>query len=108
MSPCRKTDQQVAIGIVIVAHGGLAAEYLSVRALASRPEFTPLPLLRNDDRSLKQQDRSYDAADSGVDTGDGVVIDTDLLVGRRPTCRYGPVASRTVAFFVWLRNLRCS
>ena len=69
------------IGIVIVAHGGLAKEYLAamehvvgkqdaVRAIATGPE---------DDRSAKQAE-ICDAADS-VDTGDGVVIVTDIFGG---------------------------
>ena len=69
------------IGIVIVAHGGLAEEYLAalehvvgklvgVRAVSIAPEH---------DRSLKQ-DEIIDAADS-VDTGDGVVIVTDMFGG---------------------------
>lgn len=69
------------IGIVIVAHGGLAGEYLAamehvvghqagVVAIATRPE---------DDRSAKQAE-ICDAADS-VDTGAGVVIVTDIFGG---------------------------
>ncbi len=69
------------IGIVIVAHGGLAEEYLAalehvvgkqvgVRAVSIAPEH---------DRSLKQKE-ILDAADS-VDTGDGVVIVTDMFGG---------------------------
>ena len=74
----RKID---LIGIVIVAHGGLAAEYLSamehvvgkqdgVRAIAIAPE---------DDRSAKQGE-ICGAAD-GVDAGHGVVIVTDMFGG---------------------------
>jgi len=69
------------IGIVIVAHGGLAREYLAamehvvgkqtgVRAIATLPE---------DDRAAKQNE-ICDAADQ-VDTGDGVVIVTDIFGG---------------------------
>ena len=69
------------IGIVIVAHGGLAREYLSavehvvgrqagVRAIAIAPE---------DDRAAKQRE-ICDAADS-VDEGDGVVVVTDMFGG---------------------------
>ena len=69
------------IGIVIVAHGGLAAEYLSamqhvvgpqtgVRSIAIGPE---------DDRAKKQLE-ICDAADA-VDTGHGVVIVTDMFGG---------------------------
>jgi len=69
------------IGIVIVAHGGLATEYLSavehvvgrqigIQAIAIGPE---------DDRTIKQNE-ICDAADA-VDTGDGVVIVTDMFGG---------------------------
>ncbi|MBP1807552.1 PTS sugar transporter subunit IIA [Rubellimicrobium aerolatum] len=69
------------IGIVIVAHGGLAREYLAavehvvgrqagVRAITIQPE---------DDRAQKQSE-ICDAADS-VDEGDGVVVVTDMFGG---------------------------
>lgn len=69
------------IGIVIVAHGGLAREYLAavehvigeqggVRAISIEPEH---------DRSMKQLE-ICGAADE-VDTGDGVVIVTDMFGG---------------------------
>lgn len=69
------------IGVVIVAHGGLAREYLAavehvvghqdgVRAIAIGPE---------DDRALKQRE-ICDAADA-VDQGDGVVVVTDMFGG---------------------------
>jgi PTS system mannose-specific IIA component len=69
------------IGIVIVAHGGLAREYLAavehvvgkqngVRAVAIGPD---------DDRAAKQAEICA-AADS-VDLGDGVVVVTDMFGG---------------------------
>ncbi len=69
------------IGIVIVAHGGLAREYLAavehvvgrqagVVAIATGPE---------DDRAAKQAEICV-AADA-VDAGDGVVIVTDIFGG---------------------------
>ncbi|MBE1285925.1 MAG: PTS fructose transporter subunit IIA [Rhodobacteraceae bacterium] len=69
------------IGIVIVAHGGLAREYLAavehvvgvqqgLRAIAIAPE---------DDRDAKQ--REICAAADDVDMGDGVVVVTDLFGG---------------------------
>ncbi|MFQ6547217.1 PTS sugar transporter subunit IIA [Aestuariibius sp. 2305UL40-4] len=75
-----KTETGV-IGIVIVAHGGLAKEYLSavehvvgrqsgIRAISIQPE---------DDRGQKQTE-ICNAADD-VDTGAGVVIVTDMFGG---------------------------
>ena len=69
------------IGIVIVAHGGLAREYLSavehvvgvqggIKAIAIEPDH---------DRALKQSE-ICGAADS-VDSGDGVVVVTDMFGG---------------------------
>jgi mannose PTS system EIIA component len=69
------------IGIVIVAHGGLAREYLAavehvvgkqsgVRAISIEPDH---------DRNAKQAEICA-AADS-VDTGEGVVVVTDMFGG---------------------------
>ena len=69
------------IGIVIVAHGGLAHEYLAaiehvmghqraIRAVAIEPEH---------DRAAKQAEIS--AAADAVDQGDGVVVVTDMFGG---------------------------
>ena len=69
------------IGIVIVAHGGLASEYLAavehvvgkqsgVRAIAIEPEH---------DRDAKQTEIC--AAADQVDSGQGVVVVTDMFGG---------------------------
>mgnify|MGYP006291577503 FL=1 len=69
------------IGIVIVAHGGLAQEYLAamehvvgrmegVRAISIAPEH---------DRRAKQSEIC--AAADAVDMGDGVVVVTDMFGG---------------------------
>ena len=69
------------IGIVIVAHGGLAQEFLSavehvvgrqkgMRAISIEPDF---------DREAKER-KICEAADA-VDTGHGVVIATDMFGG---------------------------
>ncbi|TNF58314.1 MAG: PTS fructose transporter subunit IIA [Rhodobacteraceae bacterium] len=69
------------IGIVIVAHGGLAREYLAavehvvgqqigIRAISIEPDH---------DRAAKQLEIC--AAADAVDTGDGVVVVTDLFGG---------------------------
>ena len=69
------------IGIVIVAHGGLAQEYLAavehvvgkqsgVRAVSIEPDH---------DRAAKQAEIC--AAADGVDTGEGVVVVTDMFGG---------------------------
>ena len=69
------------IGIVIVAHGGLAAEYLSAveHVVGKQVGIKAITIEPEADRSAKQ-DEICDAADE-VDTGGGVVIVTDMFGG---------------------------
>lgn len=69
------------IGIVIVAHGGLAAEYLSAveHVVGEQVGILAIAIGPDDDRAVKQ-DEICDAADA-VDVGDGVVIVTDMFGG---------------------------
>ncbi|WP_224823985.1 PTS fructose transporter subunit IIA [Cognatishimia sp. MH4019] len=69
------------IGIVIVAHGGLAREYLAAveHVVGSQGGIEAISIEVSDDRSAKQTE-ICDAADA-VDTGDGVVIVTDMFGG---------------------------
>lgn len=69
------------IGIVIVAHGGLAAEYLSAveHVVGQQDGMRSIAIGPDDDRATKQ-DEICDAADA-VDTGFGVVIVTDMFGG---------------------------
>lgn len=69
------------IGIVIVAHGGLAGEYLSAveHVVGQQSGMRSISIAPEDDRALKQ-DEICDAADS-VDAGAGVVIVTDMFGG---------------------------
>ena len=69
------------IGIVIVAHGRLAEEYLSAveHVVGPQPGMVSIAIGPEDDRGAKQ-DEICNAADS-VDTGDGVVIVTDMFGG---------------------------
>jgi len=80
------------IGIVIVAHGGLAGEYLSAveHVVGQQSGMLSIAIAPEDDRALKQ-DEICKAADA-VDTGAGVVIVTDMFGGSPsnlslPTCR---------------------
>ncbi len=69
------------IGIVIVAHGGLAREYLAALEHVVGPQtgVRTVAITPEDDRASKQAEICA-AADS-VDTGDGVVIVTDMFGG---------------------------
>ena len=69
------------IGIVIVAHGGLAREYLAAveHVVGKQSGMHAIPIEPDHDRDAKQAEICA-AADS-VDTGDGVVIVTDMFGG---------------------------
>ena len=69
------------IGIVIVAHGGLAKEYLSAveHVVGRQPGIHAIAIEADHDRDAKQTEICV-AADA-VDTGDGVVVVTDLFGG---------------------------
>ena len=69
------------IGIVIVAHGGLAKEYLAAVEHVVGPQIgmVSIAIGPEDDRAAKQTE-ICDAADD-VDAGDGVVIVTDMFGG---------------------------
>ena len=69
------------IGIVIVAHGGLAREYLSAveHVVGPQPGMRAIAIEDDHDRTAKQTEICV-AADA-VDQGDGVVMVTDMFGG---------------------------
>ncbi len=69
------------IGIVIVAHGGLAREYLAAveHVVGPQEAMLAISMEENHDRGRKQTE-ICDAADK-VDRGDGVVVVTDMFGG---------------------------
>lgn len=69
------------IGIVIVAHGGLAREYLAAVEHVVGPQggIRAVTIEENHDRNAKQAEICLAANE--VDAGDGVVIVTDLFGG---------------------------
>ncbi|MEW2918102.1 PTS fructose transporter subunit IIA [Ruegeria sp. ANG10] len=69
------------IGIVLVAHGGLAKEYLAAmqHVVGQQPGLVAISIEADHDRAAKQAEICA-AADS-VDVGDGVVVVTDLFGG---------------------------
>jgi len=69
------------IGIVIVAHGGLAREYLAAieHVVGSQPGMLAVAIEPDHDRASKQQEIC--TAANAVDSGGGVVIVTDLFGG---------------------------
>ncbi|WP_121630481.1 PTS sugar transporter subunit IIA [Tropicibacter alexandrii] len=69
------------IGIVIVAHGGLAKEYLAAveHVVGQQPGMIAIAIEADCDRVLKEAE-ICDAADQ-VDQGQGVVVVTDMFGG---------------------------
>lgn len=69
------------IGIVIVAHGGLAREYLAAveHVMGRQTGLRAISIEADHDRAAKQAE-ICEAADA-VDTGDGVIVVTDLFGG---------------------------
>lgn len=69
------------IGIVIVAHGGLAREYLAAveHVVGKQKGILAISIEADHDRAQKQQE-IMEAADA-VDTGTGVVVVTDMFGG---------------------------
>ncbi|WP_071674583.1 PTS sugar transporter subunit IIA [Nioella nitratireducens] len=69
------------IGIVIVAHGGLARELQNAveHVVGQQSGMLSISIGAEDDRGRRQRE-ICDAADA-VDTGDGVVVVTDMFGG---------------------------
>lgn len=69
------------IGIVIVAHGGLAREYLAAveHVMGAQNGMTAISIEADCDRTRK--DAEICAAADRVDTGQGVVVVTDMFGG---------------------------
>ncbi len=69
------------IGIVIVAHGGLAREYLAAveHVVGKQSGIQVVSIEADHDRILKQSEIC--AAADGVDIGSGVVVVTDMYGG---------------------------
>lgn len=69
------------IGIVIVAHGGLAKEYLAAieHVVGAQSGIRAISIHADHDRKLKERE-ICEAADA-VDDGNGVIVVTDLYGG---------------------------
>lgn len=69
------------IGIVIVAHGGLAREYLLAVEHVVGPQEGIVAVAIEDDHDRCAKTAEIQAAADEVDRGDGVVVVTDLFGG---------------------------
>lgn len=69
------------IGVVIVAHGGLAREYLAAveHVVGRQAGIVAVAIEEDHDRQLKQAEIC--AAADAVDTGEGVIVVTDMFGG---------------------------
>jgi len=69
------------IGVVIVAHGGLAKEYLAAveHVVGKQQGIQAISIQASHDRSAKEAEIC--AAADAVDAGDGVVMVTDMFGG---------------------------
>ncbi len=81
MLPRAKRDRRPLIGIVIVAHGGLAPEYLAAveHVVGKQKGIRAISIAPDHDRRAKE--REICEAAEAVDTGDGVVVVTDMFGG---------------------------
>ena len=75
------TGEKLLIGVVIVAHGGLAQEYLAAleHVVGKQVGITAVSIKNEDDRQSKQDEICL-AADR-VDQGSGVIVVTDIFGG---------------------------
>jgi mannose PTS system EIIA component len=69
------------IGIVIVAHGGLAREYLLAVEHVVGHQDGVLAIAIEDDHDRKVKQAEISAAADSVDLGQGVVVVTDMFGG---------------------------
>ncbi|MBC9246844.1 PTS fructose transporter subunit IIA [Paracoccus sp. 11-3] len=69
------------IGIVIVAHGGLAREYLAAVEHVVGPQKGIAAVAIEDDHDRAAKTAEIQTAANAVDSGDGVVVVTDLFGG---------------------------
>jgi len=69
------------IGIVIVAHGGLAREYLSAVEHVVGKQNAMRAIAIEDDHDRKAKQAEICAAADAVDMGQGVVVVTDMFGG---------------------------
>ncbi len=80
-TPSRGEGSPALIGIVIVAHGGLAAEYKAAveHVVGSQPGLRAISIGASVDRGAKELEIC--AAADEVDQGHGVVVATDMFGG---------------------------
>ena len=69
------------IGLVIVAHGGLAREFLAATEHVVGPQMNARAIATHPDDDLAEKQAEIDEAVADVDCGDGVALITDMFGG---------------------------
>jgi PTS system mannose-specific IIA component len=77
----RRLGEAPVIGIVIVAHGGLAREYLSAVEHVVGPQLGVRAIAIEDDHDRARKQAEICIAAEEVDQGEGVVLVTDMFGG---------------------------
>jgi PTS system mannose-specific IIA component len=77
----RERSSKAVIGIVIVAHGGLAREYMSAVEHVVGPQGGMRAIAIEDDHDRSGKQAEICAAADAVDAGQGVVVVTDMFGG---------------------------
>jgi mannose PTS system EIIA component len=77
----RPTSGRTMIGLIIVTHGNLAKEFVSAleHIVGPQQQIVTISIAPNDD--MEERRNAILAAVKAVDTGDGVIILTDMFGG---------------------------
>ena len=102
--PAPSSESVLLIGIVIVAHAGLAREYLAALQHVVGPLEAARAVSVGPEDSLDSRQGEIDEAARAVDRGDGVVLVTDLF-GSTPSNLAMRACSRTDRDVLYGANL---
>jgi PTS system mannose-specific IIA component len=84
------------IGLVIVAHGGLARELLAATEHVVGPQRGAVAISTGPADDLREKQAEINAAVAEVDSGDGVVVVTDMFGGTPCNLAIGAMAGERV------------
>lgn len=84
------------IGLVIVAHGGLASELLAATEHVVGPQGHALAIATEPEDDLSAKQDEIDQAVAQVDVGDGVIVVTDMFGGTPCNLSIGAMSGRNV------------
>jgi PTS system mannose-specific IIA component len=84
------------IGLVIVAHGGLARELLAATEHVVGPQKQAVAVSTGPSDDLRAKQAEINAAVAAVDGGEGVVVVTDMFGGTPCNLAIGAMSSETI------------